>query len=246
MKDNFSRQSDQYARYRPDYPAELYAFLLERVEGREAAWDCATGNGQTAFALSAWFKKVFATDISGRQIEKAKQAENIFYSVQAAEETGFAGNSFDLVTVSQALHWLDFGKFFREVERVTVPGGWLAAWMYSLPHISPEIDELVGINFYKETIGSYWDYERKYVDDCYRSISFPFEEIPCPDFYMHFRWTAEDLEGYLNTWSAVQKFMQERGYNPVTELMQKIRPLWQGTEMKIGFPLTLRMGRIRK
>ena len=108
MKDNFSRQSDLYAKYRPTYPQELYDFILSKVENRNAVWDCGTGNGQTARELAKYFEKVFATDISEKQIDKADQATNIFYSVQPAEQTNFADNSFDLVTVSQALHWFNF------------------------------------------------------------------------------------------------------------------------------------------
>src|ERR1044071_3550840 len=107
MKDNFSKQSIAYAKYRPTYPQELYDFILSKVEKRDAAWDCGTGNGQTAKELSKYFKKVFATDISEKQIQNAHAVENIFYSMQPAEQTNFSDNTFDLVTVSQALHWFD-------------------------------------------------------------------------------------------------------------------------------------------
>src|SRR5262245_31166204 len=101
MKDNFSKQANAYAKYRPSYPQELYDFILSKVERRETVWDCGTGNGQTAKELAKYFKKVFATDISEKQIQNAHIAENIFYSVQSAEQTNFPENSFDLVTVSQ-------------------------------------------------------------------------------------------------------------------------------------------------
>src|SRR6185436_10659903 len=102
---------DVYAKYRPGYPTELFDFILSQVKKREAAWDCATGNGQSAKELSRSFKKVYATDISKTQIDNAVPAENIIYSVQPAEATAFPENSFDLVTVSQAIHWLQFEKF---------------------------------------------------------------------------------------------------------------------------------------
>ena len=102
MKDNFSTQADIYARYRPRYPQELFEFIFERTANRQNAWDCATGNGQSAKVLARYFEKVFATDISQKQIDNAAQAVNIHYSVQPAEETNFADNTFDLITVSQA------------------------------------------------------------------------------------------------------------------------------------------------
>ena len=48
MKDNFSKDSDLYAKYRPTYPKELFTYLFDLVENKDFAWDCATGNGQVA------------------------------------------------------------------------------------------------------------------------------------------------------------------------------------------------------
>lgn len=246
MKDNFSRQAGAYAKYRPGYPANLYDFILSNAKGRDAAWDCGTGNGQTAKELSNYFKKVFATDISEKQIQNAHAAENIFYSVQPAEQTNFLENSFDLVTVSQALHWFDVDKFYAEVKRVAKPGSWIAAWTYSLANISPEIDKLVNVKHYKGVLGSYWDYERKFVDDKYMTLPFLFNEIQCPVFTMKFEWTLNELEGYLNTWSALQKFIAQHDYNPVDKLIQEIKPFWEKEKMQVVFPVYMRMGLIEK
>src|SRR3954465_2231530 len=99
MKDNFSARSDKYAKFRPTYPKELYDLLLPLVTAKENAWDCGTGNGQVAQELSSHFQKVFATDISEKQIQNAVQKENIFYSVGSAESTSFSEDFFDLITV---------------------------------------------------------------------------------------------------------------------------------------------------
>src|SRR5688572_12364907 len=114
MKDNFSKQPGIYAKYRPGYPRVLYDCILKQVENKDAAWDCGTGNGQAAKELSYAFAKVFATDISQKQIDHAFQKENIIYSVQPAEQTNFPAASFDLVTVAQALHWFRFNEFYAE------------------------------------------------------------------------------------------------------------------------------------
>ena len=245
MKDNFSKQAGIYAKYRPSYPQSLFDFILKNVRQRQSAWDCATGNGQSAKVLARYFDHVFATDISQKQIDKADQVTNIYYSVQPAEKTNFADNAFDLVTISQALHWFATEEFYTEVKRVSKPGAIIAAWCYSLLNISPEVDKLVNL-FYKETIGLYWDAERKYVDDAYKTILFPFEEIAVPAFTMEYNWTIEELAGYLNTWSALQKFITSNNHNPVSGLIKQIEPHWQNERMKITFPLHIRMGRIEK
>ncbi|MDQ2863317.1 MAG: class I SAM-dependent methyltransferase, partial [Bacteroidota bacterium] len=85
MKDNFSKQSDLYSKFRPGYPKKLFDFLMPLVPDKKEAWDCGTGNGQVAAALSGYFKKVYATDLSAAQIGNAVIKDNIFYSVEKAE-----------------------------------------------------------------------------------------------------------------------------------------------------------------
>jgi ubiquinone/menaquinone biosynthesis C-methylase UbiE len=70
MKDNFSSQSNEYARYRPQYPQALYDYIFEKVTHKNLAWDCGTGNGQTAFMLSRYFNNVYASDISNKTTGK--------------------------------------------------------------------------------------------------------------------------------------------------------------------------------
>jgi ubiquinone/menaquinone biosynthesis C-methylase UbiE len=245
MKDNFSKQSDIYAKYRPTYPPALYDFILSQLANKETAWDCGTGNGQAAKELSKAFKKIFATDISQKQIDNAVHADNIFYSVQPAEQTDFPDNSFELVTVAQALHWFRFDEFYNEVKRVIKPGGIFAAWTYSLLRITNEIDTLIEDHHYN-IIGGYWDDERKYVDEEYRNIPFPFTKINTPSFTIEYYWTIEELEGYFNTWSALQKFITENNYNPVDDLLQRLKPYWKQEQMKIIFPVHLLLGTIEK
>src|SRR5688572_10736278 len=243
MKDNFSSQADHYARYRPSYPPELFEFIIGHVKVKDMAWDCAAGSGQTAKALAPYFNKVFATDISQKQLDNAYQAANIFYSVQPAEQTIFLNNSFDLITVSQALHWFHFDEFYTEVIRIAKPEAILAAWTYSLLHISKEID-LLTEDFHYNILHNYWDDERKYVDDEYRNIPFPFKRIDTPVFKIEYRWTIEELEGYLNTWSGLRKFTSENSSNPLPELMKRIKSHWKETQMRVHFPIHLLMGKI--
>src|SRR5438105_1919540 len=174
-KDLFSGHASQYAAFRPTYPAELYDFLYQHVSHFENAWDAGTGNGQVARELAQKFKSVFATDISKKQLENAVVADNIFYW-QAAEQTSFAAKSIDLVCVAQAIHWFDRFKFFNEVRRVAKPDALLAIWGYGLLSIDHAIDEVVR-DFYVSTIGSYWEKDRKLIDEEYQTISFPFQEI---------------------------------------------------------------------
>ena len=152
MKDNFSKQSDLYSRFRPGYPRELFDFLLPLVPDKKTAWDCGTGNGQVAVKLSVYFNEVYATDLSSAQIGNADKKPNIFYTVGNAEETLFPDNKFDLITVAQAIHWFDFKKFYREAARTLKPGGVIGVIGYDVFRINKKIDLLVD-KFYRETTG---------------------------------------------------------------------------------------------
>jgi ubiquinone/menaquinone biosynthesis C-methylase UbiE len=120
MKDLFSKQAATYAQFRPTYPTRLFDFILQNVENKQIAWDCATGNGQAAKVLAEHFEQVFATDMSQKQIDNAAQADNIVYSVSKAEVTDFADNTFDLITVAQAVHWFDLEGIWGEFDRLSV------------------------------------------------------------------------------------------------------------------------------
>ena len=181
MKDYFSSQSKDYATFRPTYPTELYQFIFQHVNEKKIAWDCATGNGQVAYYLSLHFEKVFATDISQKQLDHAVKEKNIFYSVSPGEKTSFPQNEFDLITVAQALHWLERDAFYGEAKRVGKPGAFDYIWGYALLYIDSMIDDMV-IEFYNHTVGPYWDSARKLVEEEYRTISFPSKRSKRPLF----------------------------------------------------------------
>lgn len=246
MKDNFSLHSDQYAKYRPTYPSDFYEYLNVIVPKKQYAWDCGTGNGQVALELAKTFEKVMATDISSSQIDQAVRIENVIYSVQPAEITNFNDNQFDLIVVAQAVHWFDFEKFYKEVRRTAQFNAVICIVGYSRIQVSEKIDDLI-TNFYNQVIGTYWDKERRYIDENYETIPFPFEEIKAPNFINKYKWTLEHLIGYLKTWSAVKHFIKKNGYNPVDALKVEIESFWNEKEEKdVLFPLLLRMGRVRK
>jgi ubiquinone/menaquinone biosynthesis C-methylase UbiE len=185
FKDLFSKQSKEYAISRPIYPKMLFEFLVSLVRYRKLAWDCATGNGQAALFLSEYFEQVIASYASKKQIENAQPRNNIRYEVFSAEKTNLEDNSIVLLTVAQALHWLDLDNFYKEVRRVMrkkdKASGIIAAWAYGLHSISPDIDKATHY-LYEDILGGYWPTERKYIDNKYMDKPFPFQRISPPQF----------------------------------------------------------------
>ena len=246
-KDLFSKQADLYARYRPTYPAELYQYILSFVKEKNIAWDCATGNGQAAVVLADHFKKVVATDISAEQIEKATFKENIEWLVYPAESTPFAENTFDLVTVAQAYHWIKWKEFRNEVRRVCKNNAVIAVWLY-YDHTTGDkrIDKVVR-DFYENVTRPYWDYERKYVEELYATVAFDYELLPFKNFEINLHWQREDLLGYISSWSAIQKYIKVNGHSPIPIIEKEINKLWpQGEKKQVIFPVYLKLGRVSR
>lgn len=226
FKDNFSAQAVAYAKFRPHYPANLIDFIINLVEDKTLAWDCATGNGQVAVQLAKHFSKIVATDASEAQIKQASPHENIEYRVAKAESSGLSDHSVDLITVAQAIHWFRFDDFYAEVRRVAKPGAWLAIWGYGLFSTSPAFDSVVQ-ELYAEILGEqYWGPERKHIDNRYESIPLPWGPIDTPAFQIQTTWDYKDTLGYLNTWSSVQKYIREKQENPIILVKEKLEEAW--------------------
>ena len=258
-KDLFSAQSKEYAGSRPTYPRALFEFIVGLVDEKNLAWDCATGNGQAALVLADYFKQVIASDISARQLENARQERNIKYQIFRAEDTPLKDNSVDLITIAQALHWFDFDRFYSEARRVLSRrkvgktceegGGIIAAWAYGLHTISPEVDKVTH-QLYEDILGDkYWPPERKYVEERYETIPFPFEQIPAPEFQIELRWNLSELVNYYRSWSSVQKFIEKNKYDPVREVSSSLQNVWGGKsyvneKREVVWPLYVKIGKI--
>lgn len=242
--DHFSRQSQDYARYRPNYPPALFSWLAELAPGRRLAWDCATGSGQAALALAEGFQRVVASDASGEQLRRAIPHPRVHYLRARSEASGLAGGCLDLISVAQALHWFDLEAFFREAHRLLRPGGILAVWSYQLLRCEPRIDAVLD-RFDREVVGCYWPPERHLVDNGYRDLEFPFAELPTPAFVMQADWDLNHLLGYLGTWSAVQRYREQRAADPLPALTTELADAWSDPShlRRIRWPLVLRVGR---
>lgn len=246
FKDHFSSDPGAYAAYRPAYPRELYTHLAGLCPGRRLAWDCATGSGQAAMGLVNHFDRVVATDASRSQIGHAAPRERVEYLVARAERPPFGDGVFDLVTVAQALHWFDIGLFFREAERVLRPGGIVAVWSYNLFRTTPPMDAVID-HLYHDVLGPYWPPERRLVQEGYRTVALPFDELPAPDCRMEAEQDVDQILNYLGTWSAVRRYVEKTGRDPLVPAAEALRSLAPGPGVRIPvrWPLVVRIGRAR-
>lgn len=235
------QHSKVYQKYRPEYPSAVYTAVLKYFDSgtakgldgdqltpspsapvrRATALDLGCGTGISTLPLCGHFKSVIGVDASETQIEEARNAgaeyEGLSYRVGSAQDLGFQEDgSVDLITIAQALHWMDAKKFYPECNRVLRPGGILAAFGYGLPRSeNPELRSLI-MNLHDVILGDYWDPGRKHIIDCYRelykdfSAAFPVSERD-DSLVLEKLYSMDDFIGYLQSWSAYQAY---RSKNP--------------------------------
>jgi SAM-dependent methyltransferase len=243
FSDHFSTQSVVYAEFRPNYPEEIFAWLSSQCKERNLCWDAATGNGQAAEALAGYFARVYASDGSASQIAAARKSANIEYAVEVAEQTRLAAESCDLVTVAQAYHWFDHAKFHAEVSRVLKPSGVLAVWGYGLHEVTPQIDAVTR-EYYHDVVGAYWPAERRHVENHYAEIAFPFAEMPTPQWQIRAEYSLPELLGYLESWSATQRYRKENSKDPLALVKTKLAAVWGDAKTRtVRWPIFMRVGR---
>jgi ubiquinone/menaquinone biosynthesis C-methylase UbiE len=244
FKDFFSTQATDYAKYRPTYPPELFEYLSTLAKAHGLAWDVGTGNGQAAVELARFFGKVIGTDPSEKQLREAAANPGVEYRCAPAELGGLPEGAVDLITVAQAFHWFDQRKFFAEVKRVAKPGAALAVWCYEITSVNPELDKVI-MELYQGILGAYWDSGRKLVEQGYRNEKFPFPELEPPGFKMAAEWTAEQMLGYLGTWSALQKYRKEQSKDPRELIAERLVALWGEQARMVSWPLSLRVFEVK-
>jgi len=243
FKDHFSRQAPAYGRHRPGYPQELIEYVARRAPGHALAVDCATGNGQAAVALASHFDAVLAVDGSRSQLASARPHPRVHYAAALAERLPLGAHSASLIAAAQAAHWFDFDRFYAECRRVLVPGGVIAAWSYEKFRVDAQVDAVVD-RFYTEVIGRDWPPERAYVEQGYRTLPFPWTEEPAPRFELVTEWDLEQVMGYLETWSAVQRYRERTGSDPLPALRPCLAGCWgAGATRRLHWPIHLRVGR---
>ena len=241
----FTSNGDQYAKYRPKYPEALGKLLASLTKNQCNALDVGCGTGQLTQILANHFDHVIGIDPSDEQILNTTPTDNIHYMTGSAEQLPDSIRNIDLVTIAQAAHWVDLPKFYTEAQRVAAHDGVIALISYGVFDSDSDIRERLH-QFYYDDIGAYWPAERKMVDEGYRNIYFPFEEISTQPMEISLQWNLEQLMGYISTWSAIKKAKSVGKEDLLIQFHKELSELWSDpAQLKtIIWPVNIRAGKL--
>lgn len=141
MSDSKKLSKERYSQFAEGYVTSLTHAkgadlnMLLDIAKPQTNWrvlDVATGGGHTALKFAPHVKKVVASDLTPKMLEKAEQfitsqgIKNVDFEVADAENLPFEDEQFDLVTCRIAPHHFpDVAKFVQESARVLKTGGLL-------------------------------------------------------------------------------------------------------------------------
>ncbi len=141
----------RYRKGRPFFHRSVMSLVRDRLndnEGLARGLDVGCGTGLSAIALLEISSKVVGMDSSAEMVALAPRDARIAYTVGAAELLPFANAAFDLITISQVIHWLNPEAFLGDAYRVIRPGGWLIVYDNffdcNQPRLGPEFQNWFG------------------------------------------------------------------------------------------------------
>ncbi|MCA9242307.1 MAG: class I SAM-dependent methyltransferase [Phycisphaerales bacterium] len=122
--DRFSGRVDDYARYRPHYPAEVIDWLRDEfgLSRERVVADVGAGTGIFTKLLLENGNRVMAVDpnaeMRAAMARESGANPNLTIVEGVAEATGLADGAVDWITAAQAFHWFDPPKAAAEFRRI--------------------------------------------------------------------------------------------------------------------------------
>jgi SAM-dependent methyltransferase len=128
----FASTVEFYSRYREPYPPGFFSELAQSLvlTGAERLLDVGCGPGPLSLGLAPFVGRVTGLDPEPAMIDAAKAAASearvpISFILGRIEDFSTA-ETFDIITIGRALHWLDRDKALPVLERIVACSGRIA------------------------------------------------------------------------------------------------------------------------
>ena len=146
----FGHAAEEFQRYRPDYPTALYDHILAQLpeERRGLAMDLGAGTGRVTAHLVPHFREVVSVEPDRAMAAKiAEPFPQVLIREVTAEECIQPAESVDLITIANALHWMEADRVFANARIWLRPDGILAVFGPPLPKTTAAVDAITLAEF---------------------------------------------------------------------------------------------------
>lgn len=125
-RSRFTATTENYRRFRPDYPDALFDWIRALGPGRQVA-DLGSGTGIATRQLVAHGFEVIGVEPNDA-MRAAAEADGGHFVRGEATATTLPDHAVDLVTAAQAFHWFPVPETLAEIRRIVRPGGHAVAF----------------------------------------------------------------------------------------------------------------------
>jgi SAM-dependent methyltransferase len=139
----FGHAAEVFQRYRPDYPSALYEHILAQVpeQRRVRAMDLGAGTGTVTGHLVSHFREVISVEPDGGMVAKIAECfPQVILRNVTAEECAQPPETVDLITIANALHWMEADRVLANARVWLRPDAVLAVFDRPLPKTTSAVD----------------------------------------------------------------------------------------------------------
>ncbi len=138
----WSGEAESYDAFRPQSPPIIMDVLtqLARIQRPSLVVDIGSGTGLSTLMWAERAERVIGIEPNADMRHQAEMhtsqlahVKNVTYQDGLSTQTNLPSECADIVTCSQALHWMEPEPTFVEIARILRPGGVFAAYDYDLP-----------------------------------------------------------------------------------------------------------------